>query len=152
MYSISLCKSSQYPRNATKSSIKVQKSKNTNIYDNKQYNQLKKTFMEDSHKAARTVSAISLLTFDVDTVLSVCIGAGFSSAYAHTMVKYVDEIEHKSWPIHTFMFPALLVAVETTMNNSMGFHLNYLEMFAGFFSYKYAIFKILCDEIFQPVD
>ena len=115
-------------------------------YD-EEYNKLKKSLIKDSKNASKAVSAVSLLSFDANTILSVCIGAGFSNAYVHTVVQYVDDIERKNWPVHTFMYPAMIVTVSTMLNNSLGLHLNFLEMFAAFFSYKYAVVRILCDEI-----
>lgn len=123
-----------------------QKMKMKKKYDD-EYKQLKLKFMSDSVKAAKTVTALSLVSLDLNLISSISLGALFSTMYANEYVKYVDRLNEKhQFPFHLGI-PFALVLTETTINNSGLLHLNYIETFAAFFSYKYAIYSVLLDTL-----
>lgn len=116
---------------------------------NEEYIILKKQFMNNTRNAAKTVTALSLFSCDVNLISSVCLGALSSTLYASEYVKYVDNLnEHnRRFPFHVGI-PLAMVLTETAINHSsLNLNLDYIETFAAFFSYKYALFVIMIDSL-----
>lgn len=117
------------------------------LYD-VEYAKLKRNFISNSKNAAKLVTAASLFSFDVNCVSSVALGSLCSTLYAQEYIKYVDRLDKSScFPYHLGI-PLAMVLTETTINHSsFHVHLDYIQVFAAFLSYKYALFKILVDSL-----
>jgi len=109
------------------------------------YIKLKNTYKCYVTDAAKTVSVLSLLSGDPNIVVSICLGTVCSQAYTSEFVAYVDDIENRKLPVH-IMVPVCMVLIEAIVNHKTSLDLDYLQTFAGFFSYRFAILKMLFDD------
>ena len=115
-----------------------------------EYTKLKENFINDSKNAAKVVTTVSLFSCDVNCITSVALGSLFSTLYASEYVNYVDRLDKpNSFPFHLGI-PMVLVLTETSINHSiLNLHLDYMQVFAAFLSYKYALCKITVESLYE---